>query len=207
MAGNRKDWEAIEREYRTGRYSNRELAREFEVAESTLRNRAKNENWTKDLTSQVKTRVREKLLRKDCAASPPKTDTEIIEEAAATQVEVVRSHHKRIGQGTQVVDMLMGQLFLAAGSREELEEAVEQETAEDSNIQRRNAMLKAISLPQQASTALNLTTALKTLIGLDRQAFGLDDKQEDSDMLKDLRSVVDFIDGKTRGLPNGNGRS
>ena len=63
-------------------------------------------------------------------------------------------------------------------------------------------MLKAVSLPQHASTVLNLTTALKNLITLERQAFGLDDKNKEEEVLDSLDQILKNVAGATRGLPN-----
>ena len=56
----------------------------------------------------------------------------------------------------------------------EIEEDILVETADDKTSGRRNAMLKAISLPTRAGTALALGQTLRALVPLERQAFALD---------------------------------
>ena len=62
--------------------------------------------------------------------------------------------------------------------RDEIEDEIEEETKDDRGPNRRNMMLKAVSLSARAATAANLSNALKGLIGLDRQAHGMVDRSE-----------------------------
>jgi hypothetical protein len=84
----------------------------------------------------------------------------------------------RICQGRGIVELLMMQLNQVALARLELAETIEEETVDDRNGQRRAAMLKAISMPERASTARDLWQALRNLVGLERQAFSLDREPE-----------------------------
>jgi predicted DNA-binding protein YlxM (UPF0122 family) len=49
-----KDWEAIEREYRAGQLSVREIARQYAVSEGAIRKRAKAEGWERALADVVR---------------------------------------------------------------------------------------------------------------------------------------------------------
>jgi hypothetical protein len=51
------DWDAIERAYRAGQLSIKELARQHKFSDS-----AKAKGWTRDLSDAVRTRVRESLV-------------------------------------------------------------------------------------------------------------------------------------------------
>ena len=57
------DWEAIEREYRAGQLSVREIARTSGVTETAIRKHAKADGWTRALAEKVREAVREKLVR------------------------------------------------------------------------------------------------------------------------------------------------
>ena len=184
------DWEAIEREYRTGQLSNREISRQYDVPESSLRSRAKARKWAKDLSSQVKQKVKENLLRSvlrsDCA-----TDEEIIEVAARRGADIIDLHRDHISKSRESVSLLLDQLVEAATKRVEIEGENEEETKGDSNLQRRNLMFKAVALPAHSSVAVHLTSALKNLINLERQAYNLGDDDEPkenalSEILTDL---------------------
>jgi len=168
------DWEAIEREYRTGQLSIRELGRKHAVSDTAIRKRAKTYGWQQDLTARVKEKVRNDLVRDSVRTPDARTDKEIVDAAAATAVEVVRSHRKDIGGTRLLFGALAEQLKCAVQNRDDLEAVITDETKEDSNTKRRQAMLKAISLPAHAGVLRDLTAALKNIVSLERQAFNLD---------------------------------
>ena len=91
-------------------------------------------------------------------------------------MHVVRSHRTRIKNGSALVELLTGQLLDAASNRDALEESIEDECKGDLDSRRRSAMLRAVSLASHSTIAVNLANATKTWVGLERQAFGLDDK-------------------------------
>jgi hypothetical protein len=57
------DWIAIEREYRAGQLSVREIARRSSVTEGAVRKHAKADGWTRALADKVREAVRERLVR------------------------------------------------------------------------------------------------------------------------------------------------
>lgn len=170
------DWESIERQYRAGVLSIREIGKAHDVSDTAIRKKAKAADWQRDLSAKVAEKVRSDLVRNEVRTANPQTEREIIEEAAATVVHVVRSHRARIKSGSALVDLLTEQLLDAANNREQLEESIEAECKGDIDSRRRNAMLRAVSLGAHASIASSLANATKTWVGLERQAFGLDDK-------------------------------
>lgn len=174
------DWEIIERDYRAGTLSIREMAKLYDVSEGAIRKRAKSRAWERDLTGKVNEKVRTELVRSEVRTSSPQTEREIIEVAAATVVQVVRSHRSRITQGNALVELLTNQLIDVAGNRDEFENAIDLECAEDENPKRRSMLMKAVSLSTHATIAVNLATATKTWVGLERQAFGLKDSSDEA---------------------------
>lgn len=168
------DWESIEKDYRAGVLSIREVAKIHGVSDTAIRKKAKAESWQRDLTERVNEQVRAELVRNTVRASDPQTEREIVDAAAATVVQVVRSHRTRIGHGNDLVDLLTKQLMDVAGKREDFEQAIDLECAGDKSPERRTRLMKAVALSTHAGMAVNLANALKVLIGLERQAFNLD---------------------------------
>jgi len=177
----RIDWEAVERAYRAGALSIREIAKLQGCSDKAIRNKATEFGWERDLSEKVAAKVRTELVRTESAPADPKTEREIIETAAATVVQVVRSHRGRIHQGNALVELLTKQLTDVAGKRDEFEAEIEEETAGDKTGERRARLMKAVSLGTHASIAVNLANATKTWIGLERQAFGIEDTARDPD--------------------------
>lgn len=191
MDAKQPDWEAIERAYRAGALSIRAIAERQGVSDTAIRKRAKAGGWERDLSEQVRKEVRNKLVRgevRDDQPANPENDAEIIEEAAQEGATVVRSHRRDIRKATNLADLLMDDLLLTIRKREEIEDAIEDETREDKSGMRRASMLAAVALPSNAKTLFQLSSAMKNLQILERQAFGLDDKDTptDSDELSKL---------------------
>lgn len=166
------DWEAVEREYRAGQLSVVEIGRQYGLSHTAINKRAKRDGWKRNLADRVRKEVSARLVSETVS---PETERTAIEPAVARGVQVVREHQASIGRGQRLVGALFGELEEATEHRAEIEESIEDETRQDKNTERRARMLRAIALPMRATTLGNLSTALKTLVGLERQAFNLDE--------------------------------
>ena len=108
MAKKTIDWEAIRREYRAGQLSVREIGRQHGVTHSAIAKRAKVEKWQRDLTTQVRQEIRARVQQDDQAGVA--TDAEIIDQAAARGVAVVRDHQRRLKRLAEISDALTAKL-------------------------------------------------------------------------------------------------
>lgn len=172
------DWDAVERDYRTGQFSNRELGRRHNVTHRSIALRAEKEKWAKDLRAQIRAAVSTKLVSIPVPTDAEKkaTDREIVEAAANREVSIIQEHRVGISRGRTLVELLMAELEGATINIDEIESAIETETAADIDGKRRASMLKAVSLGNRAGTMVSLSAALKNLITLERQAFNMDEK-------------------------------
>ena len=180
------DWESIEGEYRAGALSVREIAKRHGVTHGAVNKRAKRDRWARDLTEKVRKAVSTALVSTPVSTETKderRTEREIVEDAAATQVALVRDHRKDLSKGRGLVDKLLAQLDTAADAREVLEALIEEDTdvpdgaskaAEQAQLARRKAMLAAVSLPAHAGVLKDLATVMRSLIPLERQAFNMD---------------------------------
>lgn len=221
MAARNTDWEAIHREYCVGQKSARTLGDQYGIAPSTITRKAKKEGWIQDKTDEVRQRTKAGLLRRNTERNTPRntpkkcnTPTrEDIEIAVQTNIEVIRDHRKQVKKGRELVELLFGQLEHAAVNRDEIESDIVDDTATGGPKQtggidkkRRNAMMKAVSLPSHSGALRDLSTALKNLIPLERQAFNLDDDGMVS--VDEVVAVAEKINPKLgevirKGLKNG----
>lgn len=188
------DWESVERAYRAGTLSIREVAKLHDVSDTAIRKKAKAGGWQRDLTDKVAEKVRTDLVRSEVCTSTPQTEREIVEVAAATVVQVVRGHRSRIKQGNDLVELLTNQLIDVAGKRDEFESEIESMCAEDKTGERRARLMKAVSLSSHATIAVNLAAATKTWVGLERQAFSIKD-DTGPDAGDDLAALLATING------------
>lgn len=190
MAEAAPDWDAIHAEYRAGQLSNVMLGKKYGVTEGAIRKRAKAEGWQKDLADAVRQQVKEKLVRDEVRA-PNARDREIVEAAATTGADVVRRHRRDISKGQDIVSMLFGQLEEAATNRAELEDAIEEETKNDETTRRRTQLMRLVSLASHAGVLRDLSTAMKNLIPLERQAYNLDEQEHEEPYEERLRRLLE----------------
>jgi hypothetical protein len=104
------DWEAIEREYRAGMLSLREIGRRHGVTEGAIRKKAKAESWKRALAAKVREEVREKLVRNDGTQQPRATDAEIIEAASELGKAVQLTHRRDLEQLRAIGALITGRL-------------------------------------------------------------------------------------------------
>ena len=179
MTARHVDWKKVEQAYRAGMLSVEEIARQAGITAPAIHKHAKKNGWTRDLTAKVRARSGEKqilaMARLGSSDSPPQTDEEIIEDAALTQIAVVQHHQVAIRDGHRLCVDLFDELRATTTHRGQIEDMID---AED-NALRRYAMLQATSLPKRAETMRSLTQSLRTLVQLERQAFGIADLRKD----------------------------
>ncbi len=191
----RTDWEPIERDYRAGVLSIREIGKINDISDKAIRNKAKAEGWERDLSAKVAEKVRSELVRSESApADINQTEREIVDVAAATVVQVVRGHRSRIKQGNELVELLTKQLIDVAGKREEFEADIEIATADDKTAERYARLMKAVSLSTHATIAVNLAAATKTWVGLERQAFSIKDESA-PDQNEGIAALIAQVNG------------
>lgn len=140
------NWTAIEREYLAGDCSIREIADRYEVSDTAVRKKAKAEGWVRKVRSANLGEPERQ------PAPPPPSDPDQRREPAAIADD-----------GRSLVGRLLDELDAATSRRGELEDMIIAATEDDQDDSRRNAMMKAISLPSRANTMKTLALALKTL--------------------------------------------
>lgn len=173
------DWDRIEIEYRANKLSIREIGRLHNVSESAIRKKAKEGEWQRDLAKKVQERTHEKIATKP-ARKLTDDDEEVIEEIADRNATVVETHRSDIKQGRNTAKVLMEELLDCTSNLKLLQNIIEQAADEEEwPAQRRQAVNRAVSLGNRVTILKDLTTAMKTLQGLERTAFGIDGKEND----------------------------
>lgn len=178
------DWEQIELDYRSNVKTLRQIADEHGLAHSSIAKRAKRDNWTRDLAAKIKAKS-EELVNKSLANKSANKETRISEQqiidANATAITTVRlSQRKDIQRSRSIAMRLFDELEHAVGveNAEQLERLGELLRNEDERGQDKlnDIYQKMISLPGRVKSAKDLAETLRVLVALERQAFGLDDK-------------------------------
>jgi len=114
MTTKQPDWEAIERAFRAGSLSVRAIAERHKISDTAIRSKAKKNGWSRDLTEQVRQAAKGKLVRTDVRADSshcePRTDNEIVEEAATEAASVVLAHRTDLAQWRSIANKLSATL-------------------------------------------------------------------------------------------------
>jgi hypothetical protein len=196
------DWERIELDYRAGIKSLREIADGSGVSHVTVSKRAKAHGWVRDLSKKIQAKADE-LVNKAMVNKPVNTASAVSEretiDANAQAVASVKMAHRKDIQRTRSITMaLLEELELQTGRDtvimlEQLGDMLRCE--DDKGVDKLNDLYhKVISLPGRAKTMKDLGESLRVLVALERQAFGLDDK--DGTPADALTSLLHGIAGR-----------
>lgn len=200
------DWERIELDYRAGIKTLRQIADEHGISHGAINKRAKRDGWERDLAAKIQAKA-DALVSKAAVSKPVSTETRAAEreviEANANAIADVRLAHRRDIQRTRSITMsLLDELEHQTGAEnvyllEQLGELLRSE--DDKGQDRLNDLYqKIISLPGRAKTMKDLGESLRVLVALERQAFGLDDKDN---------APVDALTSLLHGIATTNGNA
>ena len=138
------DWAGIERDYRAGVMGVREIARWYGVSDTAIHKKAKASDWVR--------------------APKPRGPFEESREQRAQAVEIIPpvpvKPEALSDRARGIAGRLMDELETVTAHVGELEDMI---CTEESDPRRRQALLKAISLGERATTLKNISTTLKTL--------------------------------------------
>lgn len=194
------DWERIELDYRAGIKTLRQIAGEHGIAEGTVRKRAKRDGWERDLAPRIQAKAEAIVMRdavRDQQRKNPAAEREVIEANALAVADVRLAHRRDIHRTRRICMGLLDELEYQTGAEnvallEQLGEMLRE--PDDFGRDRLNDLYhKIIGLPDRARTMKALADSLRVLVDMERQAFGLDDK--DSAPVDALTSLIGRVSG------------
>ena len=145
------DWEGIERDYRAGLLTLRQIGEQHGVTHGAINKRAKRDGWDRDLSAKIKAKaeslVSKQAVSKEVSKERKVSEQAIIEANAQAITNVILSHRTGIGRLRAIAESLMVKLELPESE---------------------------IKFPDQVASVKSLSETLKNLIGLERQAFNVD---------------------------------
>ena len=176
----RTDWDAVERDYRTGRFTLRELETKYEVNNSTISRRADKHGWTQDLSTAIKQATNAKLIQSIVAAecsTAQQNAADTVLAAAEVNKQVILGHRTGLLELTSVKRTLLDQIQQAAALLPDLAEVIEMvRNPDDNGIDRANdALRKAMSRSALVDDLKKLADVDEKVRKGEREAFGLDD--------------------------------
>lgn len=157
MAAPRKniDWEKVEAEYRAGIKSLREIGGEFGCSDTAIRKTAAKKGWERDLSAKIASKVRAALVRSEVRDESKTSERELVEVNAQAILTIRLEQRSDIRRAKDIVAKLFAEVdgaVLVAG---------------------KDAPPEVLSLPQRVDCVRKLTDSAKTLIGLERDAWGI----------------------------------
>jgi hypothetical protein len=186
----RPDWSAIERDYRLGQLTLRELAAKYgNVTHQGIANRAKAEGWKRDLTNAVKAATRAVVIERTVAEAVAKTGQSLTDEVAAVatvHAEVIGRHRRSAARLHAVQDRLAQELIELDMAAERGRLAVERLLEGCPEEQRKD--LQSVAKPILADLAKSadiahrvgcfdaLTRAAERVQRMERACYNLDDQ-------------------------------
>lgn len=189
MAAPKKiDYERMEADWRAGLLSPRQIAAKYTeetgqaVSHAAVIKYFTKENIQRDLGAKIKAKaeamVTEAMVTGTVTRKPSKPDKEIIEEGAVQVATVSLSHRKDIARARALTNALISELEQQTdpATLEALQQLGEMLRAEDDSGQDRlnDLYRKVITLGERSKTMKTLTDSLRSVVDMERQAFGMD---------------------------------
>lgn len=180
----RVDWDAIERDFRTGKFTDGELSTKYGVTrEAIVRRRKKDQaddstRWAQDLEPQVRAATNALLIQEHITSQITEGHskvTGVILAAAELNKSVILRHRSRLERLNADADAARDKLIQLADSIADIKEAATYVSA----------------LEASARTA-------KIVIEAERKAYGLDEETEDVSDKPQKRVVLEFVDAKVK---------
>jgi hypothetical protein len=177
----RTDWEAVERDYRTGKYTLRELEAKHGANNGLIARKSKKEGWTQDLAKVIRqatnAKLVEELVSKEVSSGQHKVSNTVLA-AAEMGANVILNHRAGLKRIAEVKERLINQIESAVVHMVDLGEVVEMVRNPDENgVDKANDLLRKV-LGRSA-----LVDDLKKLADVDekvrkgeREAFSLNEE-------------------------------
>lgn len=193
------DWDAVHRDYRTAKFTLREMAEKYGVSHQAIAKRAKALEWSQDLAEQIKQATNAKLVANLVDTEVAKgcqTVANAVLVAAEINTQVILKHRTGLQRITQIKEKLLNQIEQAATHMQDLAEVIEMVRSPDEN-----GIDKANDALRKAMGRSSLVDDLKKLAEVDekvrkgeREAFNINEPGGDDPQHKPKRVVLEFED-------------
>lgn len=188
MARKRKevDRDALELEYRAGLLSLRVLGSKYGLAASRITQIAEEEGWVRDLSAKIQAKTESKLnrslLNNNLNAEKRISERQEVDGVAQARTDIVIAHRKDIQRNRNLAMRMLEELEQTTDHNDLFEQLGELLHAPDEkgNDRRNELYRKVIDMPMRIDGVKKLAETLKVLVGLERQAFGLKDGDDDT---------------------------
>lgn len=222
----RIDWEAVERDYRLGQFSNVELAAKHGTNPATLSRKIKadqaldQDRWQKDLTEVVRQATNARLMAElvkesqdpgqEAAREGQEKVKTAIQAAAEINAAVIRQHQKDAGATRALVMDMLAELTVATHKADEIERLAdivsEGQSADPDDIdEARRAVKDMLDIHKRVASIQKLADTLHKLQPLERKAHGIKDDGDDDKPPATTRPLAGLTTEELRAALRGEG--
>lgn len=173
------DWERIEYDYRAGILSVREISEARGVSHTAVNKKAKQLGWERDLKAKIKAKadalVSKAEVSKEVSSRRVATEKETVDSNAKLLADVRMGHRKDISRFRNLASKMLAELEGVTDNQDLFDELGELiRSPDDKGQDRRNDLYqRVIDLPSRSKTMKEMSDTLKTLIGLERDAYDI----------------------------------
>jgi hypothetical protein len=197
------DWAAVERDYRAGNFTLRELGEKYGCTHAAIGKQVKKHGWTQDLSKAVKAATNAKLIEEAVTrevANSSQAVTNTVLAAAEVNKQVILQHRGDIREARDALADLLAELrngALLAEEQELLAQILAGDGAEPKDeAEARRVVSKAIGLGNRVASIKALAEAMTKLQAAERKAFGLDEEDDKAG----VRVIVKDLTGRNRSV-------
>lgn len=196
------DWESIERDYRSGVMTLRAMAAKNGITHGAINKRANKEGWTRDLSAKIAAKTQE-LVSRALVSTTVSTEAKIadrvvVEANAEMQKDIILSHRTDAVRGRKLAGKLFEELELMTDNRELFSQVAEILAGDEGTSDRMlDLFRKTVGHQSRVQSMKSLAETLKTLIGIERQAFGIGEDSNGSG--GSIESLINEIEREEAG--------
>ena len=176
------DWERIEYDYRAGILSVREISEARGVSHTAVNKKAKQLGWERDLKAKIKAKadalVSKAEVSKEVSSRRVATEKETVDSNAKLLADVRMGHRKDISRFRNLANKMLGELEGVTDGQAEIKDLIK--TLKDGDLEDGEAMSTTLelasrvsSLPSRSKVMKEMSDTLKTLVGLERDAYDI----------------------------------
>jgi hypothetical protein len=186
------DWDGVEPHYRAGIVPLKQLGIQFGCSDAAIVKHASKKGWTRNLLGKIQAKADAKvsaaLVSAEVSETKKLTEAVRIEVESTKQADIRIAHRGDITRMRKLVLRLLDELEVQTENQDVFENirelVVDPSDGEDSKASKdraqklNEAFNRALSLSGRTKTVKDLSDTIKTLIALEREAYGIDKMPE-----------------------------
>lgn len=188
--GKRTDYEAMERDYRTGSFTDQELASKYGKSRQAVTKMAGAKGWKKDLTKAVREATRASLIADEATkkvaeqvAKGVMATVDTVQAAAETNKQVILGHRKDIAQARSLLNSMLSELQQVTVNPGKLQDLLEvlvssEDMTQNQVAEARSTLSDLTKLPTRIMAVQRIAQAMSRFQSMERTAFGLDEPEQ-----------------------------